>query len=98
MEIDKLSAMALNDNKKLKLILKANTEIKDNSSSLFSLISKIRAQEIEPIDPAILIKDLELPEGSYEVKSGSTSITTDFVKTDDKSIIHCELCILNRES
>ena len=30
MEIDKLSAMALNDNKKLKLILKANTEIKDN--------------------------------------------------------------------
>lgn len=67
-----------------------NTEIKDNSSSLFSLISKIRAQEIEPIDPAILIKDLELPEGSYEVKSSSTSITTSFVKTDDNTIVFFE--------
>jgi hypothetical protein len=67
-----------------------NTKAKGKSSSLFSLISKIRAQEIEPIDPAILIQDLELPEGSYKVKSGSTSVTTGFVKTDSNHIVFYE--------
>ncbi len=60
------------------------------SKSLFTLISKVRAAEMEYIDPAILIKDLELEEGTYSVKSASMSETTSFVKTDDTHIVFYE--------
>lgn len=63
------------------------TRVVLKSNSLFSLISKVRAQDVESIDPAILIKDLELPEGTYSVKSASISEQTDFVKTDDSHIV-----------
>jgi len=63
--------------------------IKD-TRDLFSLISKVRAADYEYLNPAELIEDLALPEGSYAVKFATTSKTTDFIKTDDTHIVFFE--------
>ncbi len=62
-------------------------EAKMKSPSFFSLISKIRAEETENIDPAVLIKDIELQEGKYTITSGTANKETSFVKTDNNQIV-----------
>lgn len=68
------------------------SQIQSNNKSflLSSFISKIKAEEIEDIDPAILIKDLELPDGKYVIKSAAIGKTTDFIKTENNQIVFFE--------
>ena len=71
-------------------VVNPSAKSREKSTPLFSFMKKAGAEETGSIDPALLIKDLELPEGEYKIKSTGANSQTDFIKTNNNQILFFE--------